>query len=148
MAYVYELEYTTHSVIENLDGAGLPEGEPEISITTSAGFFKTDGECSIITYNENTDGGKVITDITVQGGELKLSRRGAVVFNATFREGEVCKTVYSVPPYSFDTEIKTKKLRFDMTKSGGELRLLYSMNIGGQEKSVRLKISARPKARS
>lgn len=148
MAYIYELEYTVHSVIENLDDAGLPEGEPEISITTSEGFLKVSEERTVISYAEATDGGKVTTDITVEGGAITLSRRGAVVFDATFKEGEACNTVYSVPPYSFDTAIKTKRASSGITKAGGELRLLYSMNIGGQEKSVRLKISAKPKARA
>ena len=143
MAYIYELEYTIHSVIENLDDAGLVIDEPEISITTSEGFFKTYEDRSVISYTESTEGGKVTTDITLAEGEITLLRRGAVVFDATFKEGEVYKTVYSVPPYSFDTEIKTKRIRADMTKAGGEIRLLYSMNIGGQEKSVRMKISAR-----
>ena len=148
MAFVYEHEYTIHSVIENLDDSGLPEGDPEISITTAEGFFKSEDERSLVTYTEMTEGGRVVTDITIDTNSVRLSRRGAVVFDATFREGEVCKTLYSIPPYSFDAEIKTKKIRSDITKSGGELRILYSMNIGGQEKSVRLKISAKARARS
>ena len=148
MAYIYELEYTVHSVIENLDDSGLADGDPEISITTQEGFFKLSEERAVISYTEQTEGDRITTDITLEGGALILSRRGAVVFDATFREGECCKTVYSVPPYSFDAEIRTKKIRSDITKAGGELRLLYSMNIGGQEKSVRLKISAKPKVRA
>ena len=148
MAYIYELEYTVHSVIENLDDAGLAADEPEISITTSEGFLKLGEDSSVISYVEATEGGRVATDITVEDGAIRLTRRGAVVFDAVFREGESFKTVYSIPPYSFDAEIRTKRIRCDIGKLGGELRLLYSMNIGGQEKSVRLKISARPKARA
>lgn len=148
MAYIYELEYTVHSVIENLDDSGLADGEPEISITTAAGFLKCAEGCSVISYSESTESGRVSTEITVTDDSMKLSRRGAVVFDATFREGDVCKTVYSVPPYSFDAEIRTKRISSDITKAGGTLRLQYSMNIGGQEKAVRLKISARQKARA
>ena len=98
MAFVYELEYTVHSVIENLDDSGLPEGDPEISITTAEGFFKSEDDSSLITYTEMTEGGRVVTDITLSEGSVKLSRRGAVVFDATFKEGESCKTLYSIPP--------------------------------------------------
>lgn len=148
MAYIYELEYTIHSVIENLDAHGLAEGEPEISITTAEGFFKADEERSLITYTESTEGGKVVTDITVEAGAVTLSRKGAIVFDARFAEGESLNTLYSIPPYSFDAKITTKKVRADITKAGGEIRLVYSMNIGGQEKAVRLRISARPRPRS
>ena len=147
MAFIYELEYTVHSVIENLDDNGLIEGEPEVNLTTVDGFLKSNGESLFITYQEMSEGGRILTDITVSDGEVKLSRRGAVMFDATFREGEEMTTVYSIPPYSFDATIKAKRIRSELTKDGGILRLHYGMNIGGQEKAVRMKISARPKAR-
>ena len=147
MAFIYELEYTVHSVIENLDENGLIEGEPEVNLITVDGFLKSDGESLFITYSESSEGGKILTDMTVSDGEVRLSRRGAVMFDATFREGESASTVYSIPPYSFDAVITTKRIRSELTKDGGVLRLNYGMNIGGQDKAVRMKITARPKAR-
>lgn len=147
MAFIYELEYTVHSVIENLDDNGVIEGEPEVNLITVDGFLKSDGESLFITYAEMSEGGKILTDMTISEGEVKLSRRGAVMLDATFREGESVKTVYSIPPYSFDATLSTKKIRSEITKDGGTLRLHYGMNIGGQEKAVRMKITARPKAR-
>ena len=147
MAFIYELEYTVHSVIENLDDNGAVDGEPEVNLITVDGFLKSDGESLLITYAEMSEGGRILTDMTVSEGEVKLARRGAVMFDATFREGESMTTVYSIPPYSFDATLTTKKIRSELTKDGGVLRLHYGMNIGGQEKAVRMKITARPKAR-
>lgn len=148
MAYIYDFEYTVHSVIDNLNEVGLPDGDPEISITTVEGFLKRTDDTLLITYAEQADGGKVLTDIEISGESVSLRRRGGVVFDLTFREGETVDTVYSVPPYSFDCTVRTKRIRNGITKDGGELTLLYSMNIGGQEKNVRMKISARPRARA
>lgn len=148
MAFIYEMEFKVHSVIENLDDSGLACDEPEINIISSCGFLKADGERMLISYAESTEGGKVLTDLTVSEGEVRLCRKGAVEFETTFREGESVKSIYSVPPYSFDAAVRTKRLRCNLTKAGGELSILYSMNVGGQEKSVRLKITARPKARA
>lgn len=148
MAYIYDFEYTVHSVIDNLNEVGLPDGEPEISITTVKGFLKRTDDALLITYSEQTDGGKVLTDIEISGDSVSLKRRGSVVFDVTFREGETVSTVYSVPPYSFDCTVRTRRIRNSITKDGGELTLLYSMNIGGQEKNVRMKISAKPTARA
>ena len=145
MAFIYEMEFRTHSVIENLDGAGLAEGEPEISIITSEGFLRVGEEERVISYTEKTEGGRVVCELTLKEGEVRLSRRGAVVFDATFREGESYSGIYSVPPYSFDTEIKTKRIRDGITKAGGELSIIYNMNIGGQEKAVRLRVTAKRK---
>lgn len=147
MAYIYDFVFKVHSVIENLDDAGLAEGEPEISITSMDGFLKLDGDAAYITYKEESEGGRIISDITLTGGSCHLVRRGAVEFDVTFIEGRTEKTVYSVPPYSFDAEVRTKRIRNSISKTGGELSILYSMNIGGQEKAVRLKITAKPKAR-
>ena len=148
MAYIYEFEYTIHSVIDNLDERGMPEGEPEISISSTEGFLKDDGERLYISFAEMTEGGRVLSDLTLDDGAVSLKKRGAVEFDVVFREGDRIKTVYSVVPYSFDAVITTKKIRSDISKTGGTLRLHYSMNIGGQDKAVRLKISARPKARA
>ena len=147
MAFIYEFLYTVHSVIENLDDKGLVEGEPEVTIVTVDGFMKSDGEKIYITYTETSEGGRILTDMTVSEDEVKLTRRGAVMFDATFREGKTESTVYSIPPYSFDTTLTTKKIRSEITKDGGILRLHYAMNVGGQEKAVRMKITACPKER-
>jgi uncharacterized beta-barrel protein YwiB (DUF1934 family) len=147
VAFIYEFEYTVHSVIENLDDNGIIEGEPEVTLVTVDGFLKSDGEHMLITYAEMSEGGKILTDMRISEDGVKLTRRGAVMFDATFREGERVTTVYSIPPYSFDATLTTRKIRSELTKEGGVLRLHYGMNIGGQEKAVRMKITARPKAR-
>ena len=41
--------------------------------------------------------------------------------------------------------VRTKKIRSSLSEDGGEVQLIYSMNIGGQEKNVRMKISAKRK---
>ena len=74
-----------------------------------------------------------------------LQKRGDVESDMTFREGDEVKTVYRVGPYSFDMVVRTKRIRNSLDTAGGELGLLYSMNVGGQEKNVRMKISAKRK---
>ena len=146
MAYVYDFTFRVHSVIDNLDDAGLPEGAPEISETVSDGFLKIDGDTLYITYKEDSEGGRIISDITVSQEGVHLLRRGAIEFDVTFIEGKSVNTVYSIPPYSFDATVRTSRIRSEMTKAGGSVRIHYSMNVGGQEKSVRLKITATPRA--
>jgi len=141
MALIFESEIKLHSVIENLDPSGLPEGEPEINISTVTGFLKDDGEKLSLSYAEAGEGGKVFTDLDIfTDGGVRLSRHGALESELHFREGEEYNTVYSVPPYEFDIKIITKRIRSTVQRHGGTLQLLYSMNVGGQEKSVRMKI--------
>ncbi len=146
MTYTYDAELTVNSVIDNLTDAGLPDGDPEINIFTTDGIVRTDGNEFTIDYVEKNEDYKTYCTLTVNGEVVKLSRRGAVDCDILFDTATVCDTIYRVPPYAFDMSVKTKRIRSALTEEGGELSLIYSMNVGGQDKNVRMKISAkRPK---
>ena len=138
------VKITVHSVIENVDERGIPEDEPEISISTHSGSLRDEGEILHLGYTEEGEGGNVECHIVIYpDGGVSLSRRGAIVSDILFKEGEECHTVYSIPPYKFDMTVYTKRVRSDMSAEGGILRLLYSMNVGGQEKKVQMKITVK-----
>ena len=56
-----------------------------------------------------------------------------------FAEKETTKTIYSIPPFSFDAEIYTRKIRSTISSSGGKLELFYSITVGGAKKNTVLK---------
>lgn len=147
MAFIYDCDFTVHSVIDNLDDVGMPDGEPEISITTERGFLKAEptegGDRLYISYNENTEGGRTHTELVIDGGAVRLSRRGSTNYDLDFTEGGECTTVYSVPPYSFDMRVLCKKIRNNITREGGDIQIIYSMTVGGADKNCRMKITAR-----
>lgn len=147
MAFIYEFEYKVHSVIDNLSDDGLPYGEPEISISTLDGFMKIVDDEIIINYAETVEGDKVFTELRVEDDTVTLVRHGALESKLVFCVGEPYKTVYTAAGYSFDMLLTTKKIRSNLTKSGGELQLIYTMTVGGAAKSARMKITARPKER-
>ena len=141
MAFIYECSIKIHSVIDNLDELGLPEGDPEINIITTDGFLKAKDGLICLDYKEVSEENKTLVSLSVdEGGRVELSRRGAVVCDMIFAEGEEHCCLYQIPPYSFDMTLKTKKVRTTLSRSGGELQLIYSMNVGGQDKNVRMKI--------
>lgn len=149
MAFIYDAEFTVHSVIDNLEG-GMPDGEPEINITTLEGFLKLErrdeGDVYYITYGEKDEyGGRTVTDIKIDGARVELSRRGAMDYNIVFEEGKSYSGIYAIPPYKFDMTVLTKKIRKNLSRTGGELQLIYSMNVGGGEKACRMKISVKTK---
>lgn len=140
MAEVKEKKFRISSVIENLTPSGLSDGSPERSEITPIGLFKEDGETFVISYAEETEGGRVLSEITVAKNRVDVKRRGAVVSDMRFEEGVCDKSVYTVSPYSFDSEIVTRKIRNNMTWDGGRLDIFYNMTIGGAAKTVRMKI--------
>ena len=140
MAIIKEKKIKITSVIENLDQNGLTEGEPEKTETTSDGFYKIAEDSYLIMYSEQTDGGRVVSDIEIRDNFVSVKRRGGLESNLLFTEGESHKSLYTIPPYSFDVEIITKKIRNNLTRDGGRLDIFYTMKIGGQDKNIKMKI--------
>ena len=140
-----KLILTVNSVIDNLSDAGLPDGEPEINIFTTDGTILVSDEGYLLGFTEVQEGGKVHTDLYIKPECVKLIKSGDITSEMHFSEGEIFNTLYRVGPYSFDMTVRTKKIRNSLTENGGELQLIYSMNVGGQEKNVRMKISAKIK---
>lgn len=128
------------SVIDNLTPEGLPEGEAEKSVTQSVGTLRiSDGRTSL-TYTESTEQGEIRTMIVCLGGQVSVSREGAIVSELCFTEGETHRSIYEIPPFRFDAEVRTKRVRVNVTESEGLIDLLYNMTIGGAEKAARMRI--------
>ena len=158
MAFIYDVEITTHSIIVDL-ADGLPVGEEEISITTSSGFLRVSEDELRLSYTENQEGGRVSAELrlTERVGEIcsacpdgatpryrvELSKRGGIESDMVFAEGESSKTLYRIPPYSFDMELTTDRITSTLTKEGGDLRLRYIMKVGGQDRRVRLNVKVK-----
>lgn len=137
---INEVKIKIESVIENLDSAGLPDGESERSISECDGFLRySDGE-AVITYSESGEGGSVTSEIRYKDGETTVKRTGAIESELCFKEGVTHHSLYSVVPYKFDAEVYTRKIRASLDERGGTLNLFYNMKIGGAEKSARMKI--------
>ena len=142
---MYKLTLTVNSVIENLDESGLPDGDPEINIFTTDGTLRLYDSDFIITFKEESEGQITHSQITVSESFVSLTKRGAIESDMLFEEGKTTKTLYRVGPYAFDMHLTTKRIRSSVGEEGGELQLIYSMNIGGQDKNVRMKITAKRK---
>ncbi len=144
MADTVDVKVKITSVIDNLSDTGDGSIEPEITSVSAEGKLARDGGAILLKYSESTEGGKIYTFMEVTESSVALDRKGAVKWKVRFSEGERVDTVYEIPPYSFDATVETRKVRSALTERGGELRLFYSMNIGGQEKRCSMKIEVTP----
>lgn len=129
------------SYIDNLDDNGLLTAEREVSEQTHSGAMKISCGDTSLSYRESTEGGSVFSDILIsESGAVTVRRTGAIDSTMYFNEKEEYNTVYTIPPYKFDMNIKTKKIRSTLTEAGGTLEIFYEMNVGTQEKKVKMKI--------
>ena len=135
-----ERKFKISSYIENLDSSGIPEGEVEKTEICPVGIFRAEGGSLLLSYTEKSEGGEIFSEIAVESGTVTVCRSGAIVSEMRFREGESHRSLYQIPPYSFDTVIYTKKIRNTLSENGGRLDIFYTMSIGGQDKNVRMKI--------
>lgn len=142
MGQIKEMKIRVSSLIENLDSAGLPEGDAEKSELSESGFLKLDGDGLTLSYTEKGDSSRVACDIKTSGDTVRVIRSGDVVSEMVFEKGKVHKSVYRVPPFSFDMEIKTLRLENSLGANGGKLTLVYNMILGGQVKKCRLSVLA------
>lgn len=139
MIKISEVKVKIESSIENLDASGLPEGDIERNTSEAEGFFRFSDEGATLTYAEENEGGRAESEIII-GDAVRVVRHGAIESDMLFKEGETHSSIYSVPPYKFDATVRAKRVRIDINENGGKIDLLYSMKIGGAEKSARMKI--------
>lgn len=126
------------SVIENNEGGAV--SDTERSFSEAEGSLRiSDGEINL-SYKESGEGGDVHTSICKRDGSVTVRRTGAINSLMVFTEGERHSSVYSLGGYKFDMSLYTKRIRCDIGESGGTLRLLYDMNIGGASKNCIMKI--------
>lgn len=140
MPKIREAKIKIESVIENLDPAGLPEGDAERNTSEVSGFIHYTDEGILLTYSEENDGAVVYSDVSYSQGEVWVKRHGALMSELFFKEGAEHSSIYEVPPYKFDATVKTRRIKASFSDEGGELALFYNMKIGGAEKNARMRI--------
>ena len=129
------------SVIESLDTAGLSCSDEEKTESVCVGYFHIYGEENyLLTYVEKNEDQQVTTELKYENGTVTVKRYGSIESNMMFKEGTKDVSVYKIPPYSFDAEIFTKKIRASLSECGGNIDLYYNMKIGGAERRARMKI--------
>lgn len=140
MAIIKEKKIKITSTIENLNENGISDGSPERTESVCEGFLKISDTELLLTYSESTEGGRIVSDISITKEGVKVMRRGAVRSDMYFSEGVTDKSLYEVSPYTFDVIVYTRKIRNNITKDGGRLDIYYDMKIGGADKNVIMKI--------
>lgn len=128
------------SVIEELDDAGLAESSERTEVSVPVEICEI-GSLTTLSYSEESEGQKCDSLITIKDGEITVKRTGSVESEFVFCEKKSHTSLYKIPPYSFDAEIFTRKIRNNLTRGIGSLTILYDMTIGGGKKRVNMRIT-------
>ena len=144
MAFVKEVTLVVKSTIENIEDGVVDHALDEVSENTVSGFMKSTEDGFFLTYSEEGDGGRTVSDVTASENCVRVRRIGSVVSDLMFEVGVVHTSIYEVPPYKFDMSVEATKIRNTLSLGAGMLDLFYKMTVGGAEKKVRLRISVFP----
>lgn len=125
--------------IEELDGRGEVEDSDRTEQSAEC-FIREESGGIILSYSEKSEGGTVLCDITVFDGTVTVKRSGDIESEFRFSEGLLHTSLYKIPPYSFDAEVFTRKIRNNLTLDGGTLSLLYDLKVGERVSRMRMKI--------
>lgn len=131
---------TVRSYAENLDDFGLTESTESDTLTVDANLAAENGKITL-SYKQKSEGGECKTNLTVKDKTVTLTRSGAIESVMIFSEGKTTETLYSIPPYSFDASIETKRIKSSLCSTGGTLELLYFITVGGAKKKMRLSLT-------
>ena len=137
-----EARVTVSSEITPLDTNGLPlekEGV-ERTKTDASAFLKAEDGTLSFSYFEKQDEATTNTDIVICDKSISVIRRGAIESSFVFEEGKSHKSLYKIPPYEFEAEIVTKKIRNALNENGGAVTIFYDMTVGGDNRRVKMRI--------
>lgn len=137
---ITKVKIQIESSIENLDAQGLAEGDTEKNLTNAEGSYRFGEGEAFLNFAEQSEGGKIHTEISCLGNGVTVRRDGAIESRMHFAEGESHHSLYIIPPYEFDVIVTAKRVRVDLNSDGGTIDLLYHMEIGGAKKKARMKI--------
>ena len=107
------------------------ESTPEIANESYVGSMRSEGDEVKLSYSNDTEGGKVSTSITVAGGGVLVTRKGALASELYFSENGIYKSFYSIPPYRFDLTATTRTLKINIDESRCEIEISYELDVGG-----------------
>lgn len=137
---IIKVKIKIESTIENLDSAGLVDGDAEKALTEAYGTYRYGEGEAFLNFTEENEGGKIHTEITCLGNSVTVRRDGAIESRMHFSEGETHRSLYVIPPYQFESTVTAKRVRVNLNSDGGEIDLVYGMTIGGADKNARMKI--------
>ena len=134
-----EVTVRVSSVIE--DNENTASAEAEKNEISAVGYLHIyDDGRALVTYAESGEGGQVTTEILVSGKTVTVSRRGAIESSMRFEEGVTHKSIYSIPPYRFDAEVRASLVKTEIYSEKGRIELKYIMKVGGSERAAKMKI--------
>ncbi len=116
-----------HSSARREDGSEEP-----ISLMTS-GTLEVDDVKAIVTYQETLDESMPpqTVMVTAEDDSVLMQRLGDYATQLSFRRGQRYEGLYQTPFGEMDVAVFCSRLSYDLTEDGGDIHLMYQMDMNG-----------------
>ncbi|KHD37199.1 hypothetical protein NL50_07705 [Clostridium acetobutylicum] len=113
------------------------EDEKPIEVVTPGDFYKRNN-CYYATYKETEISGMEGTTTTLKIKEDKCSiiRHGSTSTKMEFEKDKKNYSIYSTPYGTMELEICTKEIAIDVSDEGGNVKIIYDLNVVNQLKQT------------
>lgn len=99
----------------------------------TTGYYLRENNQYRLFYQEPAETGlDTRTEITVDGEELTVRRRGAVEMEQSFCRGGHCRGNYRTPYGQLALETRTIQTEVNLTETGGNIKLKYELFLAGE----------------
>lgn len=130
-------------VRETDDGGNRVEGGSRRVEETAYGKYTESGTGGIICYRTEDENGATESCILFPEDRqsLVITRTGAVTSEMHLAPGVTHRSEYGLLGFRFPLSVTLSSLKNSVGKNGGEIRLSYAMDIGGQGQRVSMQIT-------
>jgi len=110
------------------------DGEKEMSMLRHSGVLRRAPHADVLTFEEDTEAGKVRTMVTIRPGTAIIKRTGAVSMHQKFEAGSITENAYQHPHGMLHMETNTDRLLYEsqQTPQSGTLAIDYTVKLNGQ----------------
>ncbi len=127
---------TQHSCITD------ENGETDEIKTEASGVLRKSAASLTLTYSERCEEGTTLCRVRIAGDTVTVERRGAILSELRFRTGETHRSLYRIPPYSFDMELTTHALSVKEEAGCLTVSVTYTATVGGASQKTRFCLTA------
>lgn len=120
----------------------IDDEEDSMEIITEGSYYEKNGKFYIM-YKDDETMGNSSSFIKVDGDSVSIRRKGEYSSQFTLKEGTSYSFVYHMPYGDMAMQADTKNVEISLGESGGELKMCYELDAGGNKQINTIKISVR-----
>lgn len=130
---------------DGADREDQQDGQADIerfTVTGDSAQWRQIGSLHYVSYVDSADAGEPGDRVTLklESDRVTMVRHGSVRWNPTFQAGLTHHSTMVLGSTSIPTQTKTEQLVVEVGPDGGEVLLVYELELGSLQQRIRLRI--------